>query len=163
MRACNIKTSIPIISHLKKVIDDVGEDRVYALIAHHEPDQFHKTIGFHVSNKDIRLCARCTGVYFGIITTLLSFLLSITTPHIFQLVIIFTFPIPAIIDWGLDKYSLWGGSNTTRFVSGLMLGICYIFLWVRFIQNPLDIVVWSVAIVYVTIVGLILYMHNKFF
>jgi uncharacterized membrane protein len=163
MRACNIKTSIPIFSGLKKVIDEVGEDRVYALIAHHEPDQFHKTIEFHVFSTYIRLCTRCTGIYFGIITTFLLFLLSITIPHILQLVIIFTFPIPAIIDWGLDKCSLWGGNNTIRFVSGFMLGICYIFLWARFIQNPLDTVVWSVAIVYVTFVGLILYMHNKFF
>lgn len=161
MKTNNPRKSFPIFSDIKKVIDEVGEDRVYALIAHHEPDQFYKTIEFHVFKKHIRLCTRCTGIYFGIITTLLSFLLSITIPHILQLVIIFTFPIPAIIDWGLDKYSLWGGNNTTRFVSGFMLGICYIFLWVRFIQNPLDTVVLSVAIVYATIVGFILYTHKK--
>lgn len=161
MKMNNQRKSLPIFSELKKVIDEVGEDRVYALIAHHEPDQFHKTIRFRAFNKSIRLCTRCTGIYFGIIATVLFFLLKLNIPHIFQLIIIFTFPIPAVIDWGLDKYNLWGGNNATRFVSGFMLGICYIFLWARFIQNPLDIVVWSVAIVYATVVGFVLFTHKK--
>jgi len=153
--------SIPIFSHLKRVIDEVGEDRVIALIAHHEPDQFYKTIEFKIFNKSIRLCTRCTGIYLGIIATILLFLSAINIPYIFQFVIIFAFPVPAMLDWGLDKYDLWKGSNTTRFISGFMLGVCYIFLWARFIQNPLDIVVWSVAAVYSAIVGIILYTVKK--
>jgi hypothetical protein len=69
------------------------------------------------------------------------------------------FPIPALLNWGLDKYNLWKGSNATRFISGFMLGVCYIFLWGRFIQNPLDIVVWSIAAVYSAIAGYIIYTH----
>ena len=162
MRDNNTKRSIPVFSDFKRVIDEVGEDRFFALIAHHEPAQFHKTLRFRIFNTYIRLCTRCTGIYLGIITTILLFLLAVNIPHILQLLIIFAFPIPAIIDWGLDKYNLWKGSNTTRFVSGFMLGICYIFLWARFIQNPLDIMVWSIAVIYSAIAGVILYTHKKF-
>ncbi|VVB89644.1 Uncharacterised protein [uncultured archaeon] len=161
MKDNDVKTSIPIFSDLKKVIDEVGEDRFLALIAHHEPDQFYKTIQFRIFKKSVRLCTRCTGIYLGIIATIILFLFTINIPHIFQLVIIFVFPIPAMLDWGLDKYNLRKGSNTTRFVSGFMLGICYIFLWARFIRNPLDVVVWSVAVVYSAIAGVILYTHKK--
>lgn len=143
------------------MIDEVGEDRVLALIAHHEPEKFYKTIEFRIFNKSIRLCTRCTGIYLGIIATILLFLFAVNIPHIFQLLIIFAFPVPAMIDWGLDKYNLWKGSNTTRFVSGFMLGICYIFLWARFIQDPLDITVWSVAVVYSAIAGVILYTSKR--
>ncbi len=161
MRDNNTKRSIPIFSDLKRVIDEVGKDRFLALIAHHEPAQFHKTFRFRIFNSYIRLCTRCTGIYLGITATILLFLLAVNIPHFLQLIIIFAFPIPAIIDWGLDKYNLWKGSNTTRFVSGFMLGICYIFLWARFIQNPLDIMVWSIAVVYSAIAGVILYTHKK--
>ncbi len=133
-----------------------------ALIAHHEPAQFHKTLRFRIFNTNIRLCTRCTGIYLGIIATILLFLLAVNIPHILQLLIIFAFPIPAIVDWGLDKYNLWKGSNTTRFVSGFMLGICYIFLWARFIKNPLDIMVWSVAVVYSVIAGVILFCRKVY-
>lgn len=143
------------------MIDEVGEDRFFALIAHHEPAQYHKTLRFQIFNTYIRLCTRCTGIYLGIIATILLFMLAVKIPNTFQLLIIFAFPIPAMIDWGLDKYNLWKGSNTTRFVSGFMLGICYIFLWARFIQNPLDIMVWSIAVVYSAIAGVILYTQKK--
>lgn len=161
MRDSNKKKSIPIFSDLKRVIDEVGKDRVLALIAHHEPAQFHQTLVFRIFNTSVRLCTRCTGIYLGIITTILLFLLAVNIPHILQLIIIFAFPMPAMIDWGLDKYNLWKGSNTTRFVSGFMLGICYIFLWARFIQNPLDIMVWSVAVVYSAIAGVIFYTYKR--
>ena len=158
MRDNNIKRSIPIFSDLKRVIDEVGKEKFFALIAHHEPAQYHKTLRFRIFNTYIRLCARCTGIYLGIIATILLSVSAINIPHVFQLLIIFAFPVPAMIDWGLDKYNLWKGSNTTRFVSGFMLGICYIFLWARFIQNPLDPMVWSIAVVYSAIAaGIILY------
>ena len=161
MKNNDVRPPISIFYHIRRVIDEVGEDRFFALIAHHEPAQFHKTLRFRIFNTYIRLCTRCTGIYLGIITTILSFLLAINIPHILQLIIIFAFPIPAIIDWGLDKHNLWKGSNTTRFVSGFMLGICYIFLWARFIKNPLDIMVWSIAVVYSAIAGVILYTQEK--
>ncbi len=160
MKNNNSIASFSIFSNLKGVIDEVGEDRFYALIAHHEPDQSYKTIKISFFKKNIRLCTRCTGIYFGIILTLLYLLLSLTIPYIIELVIIYAFPIPAIFDWGLEKYNLWKGNNATRFISGFMLGICYIFIWTRFIQNPLDIVVWAVAIVYVIIVCFVLYIHT---
>lgn len=116
-----------------------------------------QTIRLRIFNTNTRLCARCTGIYLGIIATILLFFLEVNIPNIFKLLIIFAFPVPAIVDWGLDKYDLWKSCNTIRFVSGFMLGICYIFIWARFIQNPLDIMVWLSAVVYSTIAGFILY------
>jgi uncharacterized membrane protein len=159
MKNNDLSPPISIFYRLKRVIDEVGEERFFALIAHHEPDQFHKTLLFRIFNTNIRLCTRCTGIYLGIILTILMFLSAVNIPHVFQLLILFAFPIPAMVDWGLDKYNLWKGSNMTRFVSGFMLGICYIFLWARFIQNPLDIMVWWIAVVYSAIACVI--FHTK--
>lgn len=157
----NSRTSFSIFSNLKRVIDEVGEDRVLALIAHHEPDQFYKTIKFSLFNKNIRFCTRCTGIYFGIILTVLYLFFSLTTPEIFAFGIMYAFPIPAMLDWGLEKYSIWKGNNATRFVSGFMLGICYVFLWTKFMQNPFDIEVWSIAIVYVIIAYFVLKYSSR--
>jgi len=161
MKSNNSRTSFSIFSNLKRVIDEVGEERVLALIAHHEPDQFYKTIKFSIFNKNIRFCTRCIGIYFGIIISVLYLFFSLTTPEIFVFGIMFAFPIPAMLDWGLEKYSIWKGNNATRFVSGFMLGICYVFLWTKFIQNPFDIEVWSIAIVYVIIAYFILKYSSR--
>lgn len=147
----NSRTSFSILSNLKKVIDEVGEDRVLALIAHHEPEQFYKTIKISLFNKNIRLCTRCTGIYSGIIATILYLFYSVSTPEILMSGIIYAFPIPAMLDWGLGKYGIYKGNNVTRFVSGFMLGICYVFLWTKFIQNQFDIEIWLTAIFYVII------------
>lgn len=161
MKSNNSITSFSIFSNLKRVIDEVGEDRVLALIAHHEPEQFYKTIKFSLFNKNIRLCTRCTGIYLGIITTILYLLFSLSTPEILMSGIIYTFPIPAMLDWGLEKYGIYKGNNATRFVSGFMLGICYVFLWTKFIQNPFDIEVWLIAIVYVIIAYFVLKYSSR--
>jgi uncharacterized membrane protein len=161
MKSNNSITSFSIFSNLKRVIDEVGEDRVLALIAHHEPEQFYKTIKFSLFNKNIRLCTRCTGIYLGIITTILYLLFSLSTPEILMPRIIYTFPIPAMLDWGLEKYGIYKGNNATRFVSGFMLGICYVFLWTKFIQNPFDIEVWLIAIFYVIIAYFVLKYSSR--
>lgn len=161
MKSNNSITSFSLFSNLKRVIDEVGEDRVLALIAHHEPEQFYKTIKFSLFNKNIRLCTRCTGIYLGIITTILYLLFSLSTPEILMPGIIYTFPIPAMLDWGLEKYGIYKGNNATRFVSGFMLGICYVFLWTKFIQNPFDIEVWLIAIVYVIIAYFVLKYSSR--
>ena len=159
MKSNNSRTSFSIFSNLKKVINEVGEDRVLALIAHHEPDQFYKTLKFSVFNKNIRLCTRCTGIYLGIITTILYLLFSLTTPEILMSGIIYAFLIPAMFDWGLEKYGTY--NNATRFVSGFMLGICYVFLWTKFIKNPFDIEVWLTAIIYVIIAYFVLRCSSR--
>lgn len=161
MKSNNSRTSFSIFSNLKRVIDEVGEDRFYALLAHHEPDKFYKTIKFSLFNKNLRLCTRCTGIYLGIITIILYLLFLLTTPDILMSKIIYAFPIPAMLDWGLEKYSIWKGNNTIRFVSGFMLGICYVLLWAKFIKNPFDIEVWSIAIVYVIIAYFVLKYSSR--
>jgi uncharacterized membrane protein len=157
----NSRKSFSILSNLKRVIDEVGEERVLALIAHHEPEQFYKTIKVSFFNKHIRVCTRCTGIYSGIITTILYLLYSVSTPEILISGIIYTFPIPAMLDWGLGKYGIYKGNNATRFASGFMLGICYVFLWTKFIQNPFNIEIWMTAIVYVIIAYFILKYSSR--
>jgi len=159
MKSNNSRTSNSIFSNLKRVIDEVGEDRVLALIAHHEPDQFNKTLKFTLCNKNIRLCTRCTGIYSGIITSILYLLFSLyslTNPEILISGIIYAFPIPAMLDWGLEKYGIYKGNNATRFVTGFLLGICYVFLWAKFFKDPFDSEVWMIAIVYVIIAYVVL-------
>jgi len=161
MKSNNPRKSFSILSNLKRVINEVGEERVLALIAHHEPDQFYKTIKVSFFSKNIRLCTRCTGIYFGIIITVLYLLFSSANLEIFLVGIMYAFPIPAILDWGLEKYSAWKGNNATRFFSGFMLGICYVFLWTKFIQNPFDIELWSIAIFYVVIAYFVLQYSSR--
>ncbi|MCX9084600.1 MAG: hypothetical protein OIN87_07385 [Candidatus Methanoperedens sp.] len=70
--------------------------------------------------------------------------------------IFYVFPIPAILDWGLEKFVSYKGNNATRFTSGFILGISYILLWTKFIKNPFDIEVWLIGFIYAIIVYFII-------
>lgn len=153
--------NIAIFSDLRRVIDEVGKERVYALFAHHEPAEFYRTLEFRLFGSSLRFCTRCTGIFIGIIATLLLFNFYANIPSQFQLFILLFFSIPAIIDWMLYKYEIWNGTNIIRLISGLMLGINYIFLWWRLIRNPFDAIVWQIAIVYSAIVTIVIISKMK--
>ncbi|HIH45429.1 MAG TPA: DUF2085 domain-containing protein [Candidatus Methanoperedenaceae archaeon] len=148
--------SNPIVSDLRKVIDEVGEDRVLALLAHHEPERFDRTILVRFSGMSIRLCARCTGIYLGILSTVVLFLFGLRLPQTAEVVVAAFFPLPAMLDWSLDRYGIWKGANSSRLISGLMVGVSYVTLWARLFRDPLDAVVWSTAIFYVALAVLVL-------
>lgn len=153
--------SFPIIRDLRKVIDEVGEERVLALLAHHEPERFDRTILIRFSGKSIRLCTRCTGIYFGILVTVILLLSGFHLPQTAEVVVAAVFPLPAMSDWSLDRYGIWKGTNSIRFISGFMMGASYAALWARLFRDPFDVVVWSTAAVYIAIAGLVLATAGK--
>ncbi|MFP4286702.1 MAG: DUF2085 domain-containing protein [Candidatus Izemoplasmataceae bacterium] len=70
------------------------------------------------------LCARCTGIYLGVIFSIIVF-------YIFDLGLLLSllFGIPLIIDGYLQKKKNISSNNTRRFITGLLFGITFVALY----------------------------------
>ncbi len=70
------------------------------------------------------VCARCTGINFGIILTPIVFYFINAPFYIFPL-----FVIPIVIDGYTQKHTKYVSTNFRRFVTGLLFGFLFAFVY----------------------------------
>jgi len=92
------------------------------LLAHHPPSGFHRCYAPVVAGRRVRLCARCLGVYPGIVA---GVLVSLLAPWESPVVPVAVLPLPALVDWSLTTFRDWEGSNPVRTATGVLLGCGY--------------------------------------
>lgn len=93
------------------------------LLSHHVPAEYHRCYAPEIRGRTIRLCARCTGIYPGIVAGLWAFFGAPLLPRHWVLVALL--PLPALIDWSVTAFTRRTGSNPGRTVTGLLLGYGY--------------------------------------
>jgi uncharacterized membrane protein len=82
-------------------------------------------ITLQIFNKELRLCARCTGIVLGFIFLKLSTVLlasSFTLPATTGVILAFSFALPSIMDWLTSKFRLRHSDNTVRMLTGVFEG-----------------------------------------
>lgn len=93
------------------------------LLSHHESDEWDRCYTPRIFGRRVRLCARCLGIYPGILLGLLvTTLLQLPVSHYYLVVLL---PLPALVDWTVTSFSAWDGYNAVRTVTGLLLGVGY--------------------------------------
>lgn len=100
----------------------LAETRQY-LLAHHEPAEYDRCYRVRVRGREEHLCARCLGVYLGILVGLLAVRYGGATD--LQFLAIATLPALALVDWTLTALGDFDGTNPVRTGTGLALGIAY--------------------------------------
>lgn len=91
-------------------------------------------IKIYVFGKEIKACARCLGMYSGMLMALpIMMLLAATERFEFWYIFSLSWLLAsfAIVDWGTVKGKIWQGNNYLRLFTGFMLGIAgmmYLFL-----------------------------------
>ena len=86
---------------------------------------------FHLHEHQFAVCARCFGIYFGL---LLGFIVYLFLPKIEEIeplsrIWLFLALIPIGIDWSLTAFDIWENTHLSRFLTGLILGgTCAIFI-----------------------------------
>jgi uncharacterized membrane protein len=86
---------------------------------------------FHVENHPFAVCARCFGVYFGLLAGFVIYPLIRKVDEIEPLPRFWLFlaMIPIGIDWSLGVFGIWENTHFSRFVTGLILGAaCGVFI-----------------------------------
>lgn len=79
---------------------------------------------FHIEGEQFGVCARCFGVYFGLLFGFLIYPLwrSIDNIEPIPRYWLFLSLIPITIDWSLTIFGIWENTHLSRFITGLILG-----------------------------------------
>lgn len=100
----------------------LSETRRY-LLSHHEPGEWYRCYRIRVFGRTVRLCARCSGIYPGILVGLLASLGGLLpVPSLTMLAVL---PAPALVDWVLTTFTDRRGYNAVRTATGALLGYAY--------------------------------------
>lgn len=93
------------------------------LLSHHEPADWDRCHQPMVFGRQLRICARCSGIYPGIIVGLLAGVLG--KVPLSPVLILALFPLPALVDWSLSTFANRTGNNLVRTATGALLGSAY--------------------------------------
>lgn len=86
---------------------------------------------FFFKKYQLPICARCTGIIFGEIFGLLTFISFFKLNIIFSTIITF----PLIIDGTAQYYSEYISNNTKRLITGLLFGFGFLHAFCTLLNN----------------------------
>lgn len=139
-------------AELRKGID---ETRRY-LLSHHPPSEYDRCYAPVVSGRRIHLCARCAGIYPGIVAGLLAF--AFAPVAITGVALVAVLPLPALVDW-LATRRARSGSNVVRTATGAALGYGYA-LGLGHLLVGGDVRVLAISLAYGLVAGLLLVLDR---
>ena len=102
--------------------EGVAETRRY-LLSHHEPEEFDRCYAPAVRGRRVRLCARCSGVYPGIVAGLLA--VAVGPPALTGIGLVALLPLAALVEWSVTAFTAREGTNPGRTATGALLGYGY--------------------------------------
>ena len=127
------------------------------LLSHHEPSEWGRCYAPAVGGRRVRLCARCLGIYPGIVAGLLALLIGSALPTGRWVVALL--PLPALVDWAVSAFTPRRGSNPVRTATGLGLGYAYgVGLGTLFVTG--DLRVLAIGVTYGLVAGLLLFVRQ---
>lgn len=131
------------------------KDILSYILSHHEPKDYNRCLSLTVAGNKYNICSRCAGWYSSFLFFWILLAIDIDFLLNYNIVIIFLFPIPAIFDWSLHKFKIYKGTNASRFITGLFLGLAFATILYIFFRNPFDPLIWIVSLLYTTIIAII--------
>lgn len=86
-------------------------------ICHRKPER-----SFHIKGYQFPVCARCTGLYLGIILFFIFYFILGVEHNLFLLFLSVVLVIPCLVDGLTQRYGNRLSNNSLRFVTGLLAG-----------------------------------------
>lgn len=146
-------------SKIENKIENIDDRKLQLFLSHHLEGEYDRCLNLPFGNKHWRICTRCTGVYIGILTGILSNLLVSINPSTLA-IIMFFFPLPAFIDFYLNQANIYNGTNATRLITGVLLGFMYPNFVFGVLSRPLVLYPYMAIMLY-GILALLLINKNK--
>lgn len=135
----------------------LAETRRY-LLSHHEKSEWYRCYAVDVFGGRTRVCARCSGVYPGIVSGLLTISVAHTEFPYFYLVVLL--PLPALADWALTSFTERRGYNVVRTATGALLGYGYgLGIGLLFVEFRLRIL--AVGAAYALLAGILIILERR--
>lgn len=130
----------------------LAETRRY-LLSHHLPSEYHRCYSPTIAGRQVHICARCLGIYPGIVAGLLAYFFVFR--GFSSLLLVAILPLPALLDWSMTTFTEKEGYNTVRTATGGALGFGYGF-GVPLLLFDSKISIVAVGICYALIAGFLL-------
>lgn len=117
--------------------------------------------------KELRLCARCSGVVLGFIcsksllTILFMSLLSVSIPFQTGFIAALILALPAIVDWITQNVGLRESNNQLRVITGFLEGVGVLLLSLTDIPSLTKLLIISVISVGVVIIGVLVRRFSR--
>lgn len=128
------------------------------LLSHHTPaERPRRCHAVTVRGRRLHLCARCTGIYPGIVAGLLAAAGGVQAP----LATVAALPAPALVEWALTGYGDRAGRNDVRTVTGLWLGLGYGFGLARLVAGQGRLGVLAIGLGYAALAATFLYAETR--
>lgn len=122
------------------------------LLSHHPPSQYHRCWPLSIAGRDVHLCARCSGIYPGILLGLVAYWIG--PAAVASLVVVVLLPAPALLDWSITAFTSREGSTVFRTATGLALGYAY-GLGLAHLASG-DMRVFAIGVAYAVATGVLL-------
>ena len=128
------------------------------LLSHHLPEDYDRCYAPVIRGRTVRVCARCAGIYPGILAGLWAI---VAAPALLNHVsLVALLPAPALLDWGLSAFTSRAGSNPGRTATGVLLGYGHgLGLGHLFVRGTVSVV--AVGIGYAVLAGSLLWYHDR--
>ncbi|MBN1214364.1 MAG: DUF2085 domain-containing protein [Candidatus Lokiarchaeota archaeon] len=132
-------------------------------LTHHPEYACDHTFYLKFGKTYIYFCSRCSGTLLGALFTFFTmYILFRTTGFILTpesaLIICIIFPIPCIIDWGIQRLFIRESNTKSRLITGFIIGISLYAISFGGSYSPIII---FLVIFYLSIVGLLMYIGYK--
>jgi len=122
------------------------------LLSHHVPPEHDRCYAPVVLGRRVYLCARCSGVYPGIVAGVVVPTVGPGVPWTALLVALF--PLPALLDWTLTAFTDRRGTNGVRTLTGVLLGFGYGLGLTALVSGP-RVVVLVIGAIYAVATGVL--------
>lgn len=137
---------------LKKGLEETSK----YILSHHEASEHFRCYSLKLGKRTLRFCARCTGIYLGIIAALVS-----QRFYSAPLLLIAASGIPTLVEKYFTGVKDYRGHNFARTSAGILLGYGFFHGLTRIIETPLEVSLWALAGFYgVSAIALIYLEHQ---
>jgi len=119
---------------------------LFLLLSHHRPEKLHRTIRINFRGRNVYICARCTGVYSGILSVFIAWFLGLNFPTWLYLPLYSILPLPAVVDWITQSCKLRESRNPLRVSTGYLLGISEGLFFLMLVRGMFYLFLWAFAI-----------------
>lgn len=129
------------------------------LLSHHQEGAHHRCYAFSWQGRTVRVCARCLGIWPGIIIGIILPGAILLSP-VASIAAVAVLPSFALIDWARSAFTARKGTNAVRTLTGLLLGIAY-GIGITLLMSPARWSALAVGAGYIVVAGALLLIGRR--
>jgi len=117
---------------------NIQETAWFFIFSHHDGRHLDRCLRVPFRNRELFLCARCTGILSGFLIQLFLLRIVLTYKLFTGNLVLFTLPLLPVADWITQRLGYRESVNWIRVSTGFLLGSDFAYRLLRFLNNFSD-------------------------